>query len=130
MFGISPAARGHSIQGIGSSECHFILIFDNGDFSEVDHTLSITDWLASTSPAVVAQSLGLGVEWVAKLPKGEAYFAGGPTPDDPFAHAAPRAKPTLLTTHRYPSATPVAASCACCSDSTMGTTIRTTSTHG
>ena len=97
-----PRGWGHSIQGIGSSECRFILIFDDGDFSEVDHTLSITDWLASTSPAVVAQSLGLGVEWVAKLPKGEAYFAGGPTPDDPFAHAAPRAKPTLLTTHRYP----------------------------
>jgi oxalate decarboxylase len=72
-----PRGWGHSIQGIGSSECHFILIFDNGDFSE-DHTLSITDWLASTSPAVVTQSLGLGMEWVAKLPKGEAYFAGGP----------------------------------------------------
>ena len=42
------------------------------------------------------------MEWVAKLPKGEAYFAGGPVPDDPFAHATPRAKPTLLTTHRYP----------------------------
>ena len=63
-----PRGWGHSIQGIGSSECRFILIFDNGDFSEVDHTLSITDWLASTSPAVVAQSLGFGVEWVAKLP--------------------------------------------------------------
>jgi oxalate decarboxylase len=58
-----PRGWGHSIQGIGSSECHFILI---------------TDWLASTSPAVVTQSLGLGTEWVAKLPKGEAYFAGGP----------------------------------------------------
>jgi oxalate decarboxylase len=95
-----PHGWGHSIQGIGSSECHFILIFDNGDFSE-DHTHSITDWLASTSPAVVTQSLGLSIEWVAKLPKGEAYFAG-PVPDDPFAHAMPQAKPTLLTTHRYP----------------------------
>jgi oxalate decarboxylase len=70
-----PRGWGHSIQGIGSSECHFILIFDNGDFSE-DHTLSITDWLANTSPAVVTQSLGLGMEWVAKL--SDAYFAGGP----------------------------------------------------
>jgi oxalate decarboxylase len=70
-----PRGWGHSIRGIGSSECHFILIFDDGAFAE-DHTLSITDWLAHTSPAVVSQSLGLGMEWVAKLPKGEAYFVG------------------------------------------------------
>ena len=72
-----PRGWGHSIRGIGASECHFILIFDDGAFAEA-HTLSITDWLAHTSPAVVSQSLGLGIEWVAKLPKGEAYFAGGP----------------------------------------------------
>src|SRR4029077_4532580 len=97
-----PRGWGHSIQGIGPSDCHFILIFDNGDFSEEDHTLSITDWLANTSPAVVAQSLGLSMEWVAKLPKEEAYFAKGLVSDDRFASATPRAEPTPLTTHRYP----------------------------
>src|SRR5271163_2045194 len=96
-----PRGWGHCIRGIGSSECHFILIFDDGGFAE-DHTLSITDWLAHTSPAVVSQSLGLGMEWVAKLPKEEAYVAGGPVPDDPFAPAKPQPKPTLATTHRYP----------------------------
>jgi hypothetical protein len=70
-------------------------MFDNGAFAE-DHTLSITDWLAHTSPAVVSQSLGLGMEWVAKLPKGETYFAEGAVPDDSFARATPRAKPTLF----------------------------------
>ena len=71
-----PRGWGHSILGTGPGECHFILMFDNGAFSE-DHTLSITDWLAHTSPAVVSQNLGLGMEWMAKLPKGETYFAGG-----------------------------------------------------
>jgi oxalate decarboxylase len=94
-----PRGWGHSIRGTGSSECHFILIFDDGAFAE-DHTLSITDWLAHTSPAVISQSLGLGMEWVAKLPNGEAYFAGGP--DDPIVRATPQPKPTLATTHRYP----------------------------
>ncbi len=28
-----PRGWGHSIQGLGPGECHFILIFDNGDFS-------------------------------------------------------------------------------------------------
>ena len=37
-----PRGWGHSIQGVGPGECHFILIFDNGDFSE-DHTFSVTD---------------------------------------------------------------------------------------
>jgi oxalate decarboxylase len=96
-----PRGWGHSIRGIGSSECHFILIFDDGAFAE-EHTLSITDWLAHTSPAVVSQSLGLGMKWVANLPKGEAYFAVGPVPDGRAARATPQPKPTLATTHRYP----------------------------
>jgi oxalate decarboxylase len=95
-----PAGWGHSILGIGPSECQFILIFDNGAFAE-EHTLSITDWLAHTSPEVVSQGLGLGLEWVANLPKGEAYFAG-PVPDDALARVTLKAKPTPLTTHRYP----------------------------
>jgi len=96
-----PRGWGPSIQGTGPGECHFILIFDNGAFAE-DHTLSISDWLAHTSPAVVSQSLGLGMEWTATLPKGETYFAEGAVPDHSSARATPRAKPTLLTTHRYP----------------------------
>jgi oxalate decarboxylase len=96
-----PAGWGHSILGIGPGECHFILIFDNGAFAE-EHTLSITDWLAHTSASVISQSLGLGLESVAKLPKREAYFAAGPVLDDGFVRAAAQAKPTLSTTHRYP----------------------------
>jgi oxalate decarboxylase len=96
-----PAGWGHSILGIGPGECHFILIFDNGAFAE-EHTLSITDWLAHTSALVISQSLGLGSESVAKLPKREAYFAAGPVRDDGFVRAAAQAKPTLATTHRYP----------------------------
>jgi oxalate decarboxylase len=96
-----PAGWGHSILAIGPGECHFVLIFDNGAFAE-EHTLSITDWLAHTSAEVVSQSLGLGLGWVAKLPKEEAYFAAEPVPDDAFAHATPQAKPAPLSAHRYP----------------------------
>lgn len=96
-----PRGWGHSIQGIGPGECHFILIFDNGDFSE-DHTFSVTDWLSRTPPAVVAQSLGLSLDQVAQLPKGEAYFAQGPVPDDRSPDATARQSPALVSTHRYP----------------------------
>ncbi|GGC88794.1 cupin domain-containing protein [Chelatococcus reniformis] len=96
-----PRGWGHAIQGIGPGECHFILIFDNGDFSE-DHTFSVTDWLSRTPAAVVAQSLGLSAAEVAQLPRSEAYFAQGSVPDGRSFDAAPRRTPELVTAHRYP----------------------------
>ena len=51
---------------------------------------------------MVAQSLGISLEDVAKLPKGEAYFAQGPVPDDASFISAPRKEPELVTVHRYP----------------------------
>ncbi|MQA91254.1 MAG: cupin domain-containing protein [Gemmatimonas sp.] len=96
-----PRGYGHSIQGLGPGECHFILIFDNGDFSE-DHTFSITDFLAHTPPTIVAQNLGLSADEVARLPKGEAYFVQGPVPDERSPDATARPHAELMTKHRYP----------------------------
>lgn len=96
-----PRGWGHSIQGLGPGECHFILIFDNGDFSE-DHTFSITDWLSRTPAGVVQHNLGLPQAQQAKLPDGEAYFARGPAPDDHSSDAVARWTPELTTRHRYP----------------------------
>jgi oxalate decarboxylase len=96
-----PRGYGHSIQGLGPGECHFILIFDNGDFSE-DHTFSITDFLAQTPREIVSQSLGLTIAELAPLPNHEAYFVKGPVPDDGSLIATARRNPELTTMHRYP----------------------------
>lgn len=96
-----PRGWGHSIQGLGPDECHFILMFDNGNFSE-DHTFSITDWLASTPAKVVAQSLGISLDEVGQLPKGEAYFAKGAVPNDESFISTERKESELITVHRYP----------------------------
>ena len=96
-----PRGWGHSIQGIGPGECHFILIFDNGDFSE-DHTFSLTNWLSRTPAPVLAQNFGLPREVIDKLPKGEVYFAQGPAPNDHSAISTERAASALITPHRYP----------------------------
>ncbi|WP_218160590.1 cupin domain-containing protein [Spirosoma endophyticum] len=98
-----PKGYGHSIQGIGPDECHFILIFDNGDFSE-DHTFSVTDFIASVPPEIVAQNLGISLEEVDRLPKKEAHFVLGDVPDDHSAISATRAYPELTSMHRYPLA--------------------------
>ena len=51
-----PRGHGHSIQGIGREDCLFVLVFDNGYFSEFG-TFSISDWLGHTPPEVLAKDL-------------------------------------------------------------------------
>ncbi|MFF2014697.1 cupin domain-containing protein [Paenibacillus sp. NPDC058177] len=96
-----PRGYGHSIQGLGPEECHFILIFDNGDFSE-EHTFSITDFLTQTPDNIVAQNLGITEERAAQLPHGESYFVKGPVPNDSSSDGTYRRNSELTSTHRYP----------------------------
>ena len=51
-----PRGHGHSIQGLGPDTCAFLLVFDNGYFSEFG-TFSITDWLGHV-PAVYIKGTG------------------------------------------------------------------------
>ena len=74
-----PRGHGHSIQGLGDEECQFILTFDNGSFSEFA-TFSITDWIAQTPPAVLAQTLHMPESAFKNFPKKEVYIASGPVP--------------------------------------------------
>ena len=74
-----PKGHGHALQNIGKDEAHFVLGFDDGHFSEFG-TFSITDWMAQTSPSVVARNLGLSPATVAGLPKKELYILPGKVP--------------------------------------------------
>lgn len=74
-----PRGHGHSIQGIGEEECHFILTFDNGAFSEFS-TFSITDWIAQTPISVLAKNFHMSENDFRSFPKGEVYIASGPAP--------------------------------------------------
>ena len=53
-----PRGHGHMLQCLGDKPCHFILIFDNGYFSEFG-TFSITDWIGHTPTALLAKNFGL-----------------------------------------------------------------------
>ena len=73
------------LQCLGGRPCHFILIFDNGYFSEFG-TFSITDWVGHTPPALLAKNFGLPEATFADFPKEEVYFARGkPPPAEPSA---------------------------------------------
>jgi oxalate decarboxylase len=89
-----PKGHGHSIQGLGPGECHFLLIFDDGRFSEFG-TFSITDWMSRTPPGVLAQNLSLSLDAIAKLPKEEVYIVAGEVP--------PAALPPALNADLAPS---------------------------
>ncbi len=74
-----PRGHGHSLQGLGPGECHFLLGFDNGHFSEFG-TFSVTDWIATAPPNIVARNLNLTPEEVARFPKKEVYIGPGRVP--------------------------------------------------
>src|SRR3954453_16940092 len=74
-----PRGHGHSIQGIGREDCLFVLVFDNGYFSEFG-TFSISDWIGHTSPEVLAKNFGVPQLRFANFPKTEVYIAKGAVP--------------------------------------------------
>jgi oxalate decarboxylase len=68
-----PPGIPHSIQGLGPDGCEFLLVFDDGNFSEYE-TVLLSDWMAHTPPEVVAKNFGVDVKALAKLPKKELFI--------------------------------------------------------
>jgi oxalate decarboxylase len=95
-----PRGHGHALLGLGPEECHFVLVFDNGAFTE-HGTFSITDWLGHTPPRVLAKTLGLPESIFAKFPKQELYIPQGRVP--PQCPDPPRQGllKSSAQTHRY-----------------------------
>ena len=73
-----PAGIPHSIQGLEEG-CEFLLVFDDGDFSE-DQTLLITEWFAHTPREVLAKNFGVPEACFANIPKSQKYIFPLPVP--------------------------------------------------
>jgi oxalate decarboxylase len=79
-----PAGTPHSIQGLEEG-CEFLLVFDDGNFSE-NETFLITDWFAHTPRDVLARNFGVPESAFDNLPddvQHDRYI---------FAGAVPRAR--------------------------------------
>ncbi|MGI9255152.1 MAG: cupin domain-containing protein, partial [Thermomicrobiales bacterium] len=74
-----PRGYAHAIQNSGATPATFILLFDNGEFSEYA-TFSLTDWLAHTPRPILAETLQVDETALAGLPTGEVYIIPGPIP--------------------------------------------------
>jgi oxalate decarboxylase len=80
-----PAGLPHSIQGMEDGGCEFLLVFDQGDFSE-DDTFLLSEFLAHTSPELVEKNTGWSREMFDQLPREQLYIFDaalpGPLEDD------------------------------------------------
>lgn len=75
-----PAGFPHSIQGLGDDGCEFLLVFDEGAFSE-DDTFLLSEFLAHTSPEIVQKNTGWPREVFDQLPSTELYIFESSLPD-------------------------------------------------
>jgi oxalate decarboxylase len=94
-----PRGHGHMLECLGDESCHFVLIFDNGYFSEFG-TFSITDWIGHTPRALLAKNFGVPESTFDGFPKDEVYFAQGARPPANAAAPLAGAEPGPRT-HKY-----------------------------
>jgi oxalate decarboxylase len=96
-----PRGHGHALQGMGPDEAHFILIFDDGAFSEFG-TFSASDWLAVTPPEVVSKNFGVPKSTVDKFVKTETFIPQGAIPPEKQYAPLMGFQRTSPLTHKYP----------------------------
>src|SRR4051812_43132789 len=76
-----PAGIPHSIQGLEEG-CEFLLVFDDGNFSE-NETFLISDWFAHTPTEILAKNFGVPQDAFSDIPidvEHERYIFPGPMP--------------------------------------------------
>jgi oxalate decarboxylase len=81
---IFPAGYPHSIQGLVPDGTEFLLVFNQGNFSE-DGTMLLSEWLAHTPPEVLMKNFGLDRSALAKLPTEALYIFPGTVPTNTVA---------------------------------------------
>ena len=74
-----PAGYPHSIQGLEPDGCEFLLVFNEGAFSE-DATFLLSKWLAHTPPEILTKNLCLDDAALKKLPEQDEYIFPGTVP--------------------------------------------------
>src|ERR1700737_337287 len=68
-----PSGIPHSIQGLDPDGCEFMLVFDDGDFSESE-TVLLSDSMAHLPPEVLSKNFGVAEMALKNLPKQELFI--------------------------------------------------------
>ena len=75
-----PAGFPHSIQGLEGEGCEFLLVFDEGNFSE-DATFLLSEFVAHIPPDVIQKNMGWTRDEWNKLPREQLYIFNAELPD-------------------------------------------------
>lgn len=107
-----PAGIPHSIQGLAEG-CEFLLVFDDGNFSE-NETFLITDWFIHTPRDVLAKNFGVPESTFARIPvdvEHERYIFDGSVPGTLASDAveSPVGDVPQTFVHRFLAQEPIAA---------------------
>jgi len=68
-----PPGLPHSIQGLNPDGCEFMLVFDDGNFSESD-TVLLSDTIGHLPPEVLAKNFAVSQEAFKNVPKEELFI--------------------------------------------------------
>src|SRR5438270_2346720 len=68
-----PSGIPHSIQGLNPDGCEFMLVFDDGDFSESE-TVLLSDSMAHLPPEVLSKNFGVAQQAFQNLPRLELFI--------------------------------------------------------
>jgi oxalate decarboxylase len=107
-----PAGTPHSIQGLEDG-CEFLLVFDDGNFSE-NQTFLLTDWFAHTPPDVLAKNFGVAEAPFDAIPadiESERYIFASDVPGPLAADVvqSPQGPAPLRYSHRLLAQDPIKA---------------------
>lgn len=100
-----PPGLPHSIQGLEEG-CEFILVFDEGDFSDLD-TFSISDFFAHTPKEVLSANFGVPERAFEDIPKVQKYIFQAEVPGPLESVAIPDPFGTRNFTHNLLGQQPI-----------------------
>ncbi|MGF7048458.1 oxalate decarboxylase [Paenibacillus sp. DS2015] len=100
-----PPGIPHSIQGLEEG-CEFLLVFDAGDFSDLD-TFTITDWFAHTPKEVLSANFGVPISAFEDIPTQQKYIFQAEVPGPLESVAIPDPFGTRNFTHNLLGQTPI-----------------------
>ena len=105
-----PSGHPHSLQGLSPNGTEFLLVFDDGNFSE-DSTFLLTDWMRLTPKSVLGENFRVSPEVFKAIPESEKYiFKGsepGPIDDEVPSGSKGYKKSKIQFTHKMLAQEPV-----------------------
>ncbi len=97
---IFPAGFPHSIQGLDPDGTEFLLVFNQGAFSE-DGTMLLSEWIAHAPPEVLAKNTGLDASVFANAPAAPLYIFPGKVPPSLEQDKAEIGGETVASRYQY-----------------------------